>query len=173
MHSKPLGSFCSIYRTTLGFGILRASAAGFVAHELPFAAASFEEAQHQAGAHLPESPLTARGAELLSRYFAGERIDFSQLPLDLAGCTPFQQEVYRRVALIPYGCVVSYGEVASRCGSPKGARAIGTAMAKNSLPILIPCHRVLGSRGKLTGFSAPGGLASKRDLLVLEGVFLI
>jgi methylated-DNA-[protein]-cysteine S-methyltransferase len=71
---------------------------------------------------------------------------------------------------IPYGTTVSYAEVALACGSPKGARGVGSAMAANPLPILIPCHRVVGAGGLMTGFSAPGGVASKRELLILEGV---
>ncbi|KAA3612805.1 MAG: methylated-DNA--[protein]-cysteine S-methyltransferase [Planctomycetota bacterium] len=85
----------------------------------------------------------------------------------LPGNTPFMKEIYRRVAAIPAGQALSYGEVAAAAGRPKAARAVGSAMSKNPLPILIPCHRVIGSDGSLTGFG--GGLALKERMLVAEG----
>jgi len=163
----------SIYRAASGFGLLAANDNGLVAHHLPFGAPSIGDALELAATVHPrakgESPLTREGAGLLSRYFAGERVAFD-LPLDLQGFTPFQVAVYRTVADIPYGTVLSYLEVAAACGSPRGARAIGGAMAKNPLPVLIPCHRVVGVSGVMTGFTAPGGVASKREILLMEGV---
>jgi methylated-DNA-[protein]-cysteine S-methyltransferase len=84
------------------------------------------------------------------------------------GFTPFQQRVYRAVMKIPFGEVMSYGGIARMIGQPEAARGIGGAMARNPLPIIIPCHRVVGSSGKLTGYSAPGGIASKSWLLEME-----
>ena len=163
---------CSIYQTSAGFGALAASDVGLVAHHLPFGANSAAAALELVAKFHPlataENSLTAKGAELLARYFAGERMIFT-LPLQLGGFSQFRQAVYRMVAGIPYGTALSYAEVAVACGCPKGARAIGGAMAANPLPILIPCHRVVGVSGVLTGFSAPGGVASKRELLIMEG----
>ncbi|QWV98328.1 methylated-DNA--[protein]-cysteine S-methyltransferase [Geomonas nitrogeniifigens] len=163
----------TIYETSVGYGVLAASGKGVVAHHLPYGTASAGDALELAATLYPqasgESALTAQGAALLQRYFAGERVVFD-LPLDLDGCTPFQKEVYRVVASIPYGSVFSYQEVADACGSPRGARAIGGAMARNLLPIIIPCHRVVGASGVMTGFTAPGGTDSKRGLLLMEGV---
>jgi methylated-DNA-[protein]-cysteine S-methyltransferase len=97
-------------------------------------------------------------------YFAGELEKFD-LVLSPAG-TPFQLEVWRRLNEIPYGQTISYGELARRIGNPKASRAVGLANGSNPIPIVIPCHRVIGSNGKLTGYG--GGLPIKEKLLALE-----
>jgi methylated-DNA-[protein]-cysteine S-methyltransferase len=104
-------------------------------------------------------------ADRLKRYFNGETEDFTDR-LDLSGTTGFQQRVWRLVRNIPRGETRSYGWVARQIGSPKAARAVGQAMGRNPLPIIIPCHRVISSDGKLGGFG--GGLEIKRFLLDLE-----
>jgi methylated-DNA-[protein]-cysteine S-methyltransferase len=111
----------------------------------------------------PASVLCQAAAQL-AEYFAGQRQTFN-LPLSPQG-TAFQQAVWAQIALIPYGQTRSYGELAARLGNPAKARAAGGAAGRNPLPIIIPCHRVIGSSGSLTGFS--GGLAVKRFLLRLE-----
>ena len=98
-------------------------------------------------------------------YFEGESVDFND-ELDLRGTTPFQRDVWRVTASIPYGETRSYGWLAKEVGRPQNARAVGQALARNSLPIVIPCHRVTGSGGALGGYS--GGLEMKRRLLELE-----
>ena len=104
----------------------------------------------------------------LRDYFMGKRVEFTQ-PIDLSGVHgPFQRKVLQRLARLPFGRVISYGELASRAGSPRGARAVGAAMAANPMPVVIPCHRVIESRGKLGGYS--GGLSNKKKLLAHEGV---
>ena len=100
----------------------------------------------------------------LRAYFARELRDFD-LPLAPDG-TPFQRSVWNRLREIPYGETISYGELAKRVGNPKASRAVGMANGCNPLPIVVPCHRVIGSNGKLTGFG--GGIAAKRLLLDLE-----
>lgn len=100
----------------------------------------------------------------LQEYFAGKRKDFD-LPLVLEG-TEFQLLVWRNLQKIPYGETVSYGQLARRIGSPDAARAVGLANGSNPIPIIIPCHRVIGSNGDLTGFG--GGLPVKKKLLALE-----
>lgn len=117
------------------------------------------------------SGLTDSAAAELARYFAGERVSFC-LPVDNAAFTPFQQRVYAIVRGIPYGEVRTYGEIAREAGVPRAARGVGAAMAANPLPIVIPCHRVVGSFGALTGYSAPGGVDTKKWLLAMEGVML-
>jgi len=97
-------------------------------------------------------------------YFAGELEKFD-LVLSPAG-TPFQLDVWRRLYDIPYGETISYGELARRIGNPKASRAVGLANGSNPIPIVIPCHRVIGSNGKLTGYG--GGLPIKEKLLALE-----
>jgi methylated-DNA-[protein]-cysteine S-methyltransferase len=101
----------------------------------------------------------------LEAYFAGERQSF-ELALALHG-TPFQLRVWQELQRIPYGETISYGELARRVGVPGAARAVGLANGCNPLPIVVPCHRVIGSDGSLTGFG--GGLPIKRTLLVREG----
>jgi methylated-DNA-[protein]-cysteine S-methyltransferase len=101
----------------------------------------------------------------LEEYFAGERRRFD-LPLAPRG-TEFQQRVWRALREIPYGNTISYGELARRIGKPSAPRAVGLANGANPLPIIVPCHRVIGTDGSLTGFG--GGLPIKRRLLALEG----
>ncbi len=101
----------------------------------------------------------------LGEYFAGERRRF-ELPLAPQG-TEFQRRVWRALTEIPYGKTVSYGELARRIGKPSAPRAVGLANGANPLPIIVPCHRVIGADGSLTGFG--GGLPIKRKLLALEG----
>jgi methylated-DNA-[protein]-cysteine S-methyltransferase len=104
----------------------------------------------------------------LKDYFAGKRTEFTQ-PVDLSAVHgPFQRRVLQRLARLPFGRVISYGELATRSGSPRGARAVGAAMAANPLPVVIPCHRVIESRGKLGGYSS--GISNKKKLLAHEGV---
>ena len=101
----------------------------------------------------------------LEEYFQGRRKDFD-LPLAAAG-TQFQQSVWRALIAIPYGEVRSYGDIAKAIKRPRAVRAVGAANGRNPLPIVVPCHRVIGSNGALTGFA--GGLQAKRTLLRLEG----
>ena len=100
----------------------------------------------------------------LEQYFAGERREFS-LKLAFDG-SEFQQTVWQFLQTIPYGTTTTYGEIAARIGRPGAARAVGLANGSNPIPIIVPCHRVIGADGSLTGFG--GGLATKRALLALE-----
>jgi methylated-DNA-[protein]-cysteine S-methyltransferase len=100
----------------------------------------------------------------LREYFAGARRDF-EIPLLMEG-TDFQKRVWKNLQKIPYGETISYGELANRIGDPKAVRAVGAANGQNPIPIIVPCHRVIGSNGSLTGFG--GGLENKRKLLDLE-----
>ncbi len=104
----------------------------------------------------------------LEEYFAGERTEFD-LPLEVAG-THFQRDVWFALSEIPYGKTVSYGELAEMVGRPKAFRAVGQANGSNPIPIVLPCHRVVASGGRIGGYG--GGLPMKRRLLALEGVVL-
>lgn len=109
----------------------------------------------------------------LKRYFEGERVLFKDVPLDLsASGGAFEQEVWQKIREIPYGRVRSYGWLARGIGRPRAARAVGRACGRNPLPPIIPCHRVVGARGELVGYSGQGGLKIKRRLLELEAVFI-
>ena len=112
------------------------------------------------------SALTNRAANQLQEYFAGKRTSFD-LPLNPKG-TPFQLAVWEQLRAIPYGTTVSYGDVARSLGKPKAFRAVGMANNSNPIPILIPCHRVIGANGRLVGYG--GGLKIKRILLEVEGI---
>jgi len=115
------------------------------------------------------SPVLAEAAAQLDAYFAGELVTF-ELPLELHG-TEFQRRCWLALASIPYGQTVSYGEQARRLGlGGDAARAVGAANGQNPLPIVLPCHRVIGADGSLTGFG--GGLETKRFLLEHEGALL-
>ncbi|HAL40009.1 MAG TPA: cysteine methyltransferase, partial [Polaromonas sp.] len=99
-------------------------------------------------------------------YFAGQRNRF-EVPLDLACGTAFQQSVWQALLAIPYGRTASYGEVSRRIGKPTAVRAVGAAVGRNPVSIIVPCHRVMGANGSLTGYA--GGLDRKTALLKLEG----
>ena len=104
----------------------------------------------------------------LRRYFEGERVDLSAVKVDLSRYGTFHANVIQAAQGIPYGRLVTYGELAKMAGSERAARAAGSAMAGNNTPIIVPCHRVIASGGKIGGFSS--GLEWKRELLRLEGV---
>jgi methylated-DNA-[protein]-cysteine S-methyltransferase len=122
--------------------------------------------KHTVPALACEHPVLAQAAEELCAYFAGSQRSFS-VALDARG-TAFQQAVWDALRKLPYGEIVSYGDLAKRLGNPRGARAVGGAVGANPIPIMIPCHRVLGAGRRLGGFT--GGLAVKRQLLALEGI---
>lgn len=112
----------------------------------------------------PVSPVLVQAAAQLAEYFAGQRQSFT-IPLAPRG-TPFQQEVWRALCAIPYGQTRSYGQLAAALGRPSAARAVGGACRRNPIWLMIPCHRVVGASGSLTGYA--GGLERKKALLALE-----
>jgi methylated-DNA-[protein]-cysteine S-methyltransferase len=113
-----------------------------------------------------DHPILKQAREQLSEYFAGQRRHFD-LPLDLSCGTAFQQSVWQTLRAIPPGEVISYGEVSRRIGNPTAVRAVGGAVGRNPVSIIVPCHRVMGTNGALTGYG--GGLERKTALLRLEG----
>ena len=134
------------------------------------AGAWFEGQKHHPGdIAVPERPdddLLARAARRLQAYFdAGGDAGFGDLPFDLRG-TPFQQRVWHALLRIPRGTTRSYAEIAIAIGAPHAVRAVGAAVGRNPISVIVPCHRVLGSDGSLTGYA--GGLERKRRLLALE-----
>jgi len=116
---------------------------------------------------IPENPngFLEKARAQFAEYFDGRRKTFD-LPLDFGGCGEFSVRVYRELVKIPYGGTASYKDIAERIGCPKGFRAVGRANNKNPLPIVVPCHRVIGSDGKMVGFG--GGIDLKIKLLELE-----
>jgi len=143
---------------------------------------------------LPESSSSATRSRLLSRFkgaeesdpppdvrrtidavaalLRGERTDLAFVPVDMDGLPEFHQRVYEVARTIPPGTTMTYGEIASRLGDPGSARAVGQALGKNPIPVIVPCHRVLAAGGRNGGFSAPGGTATKLNLLAIEGAQL-
>ena len=151
--------------TPLGDLVITASDAGltgvwFPGPDLP--------AFHPDGGRGSATAVLARAREQLAEYFAGSRTAFD-LPLAPAG-TAFQRRVWDALRTIPYGATLSYSELARRLGDPRATRAVGAANGKNPIPIIVPCHRVIGARGELTGFG--GGLERKRWLLEHEGALM-
>jgi len=115
------------------------------------------------------SEVLGRAKDQLTEYFTGTRTTFD-IPLDAAG-SEFERRVWDLLRAIPYGATTTYGELAKRLGSTKEARAVGAANGKNPIPIIVPCHRVIGANGDLTGFG--GGIERKRWLLQHEGALLL
>ena len=133
-------------------------------------AESLEQIARLAGPRVLRAPRAVSAARLeLDEYFAGRRRGFD-LPIDLRGQAPFTVSVLGELAKVPYGHTRTYGELAARAGNPRAARAVGTVMNRNPLPIVLPCHRIVGSSGSLVGYG--GGLERKELLLRLEGAIL-
>lgn len=120
------------------------------------------------GERADDDPVLVAAATQLREYFAGDRKEF-ELPLSPAG-TQFQLAVWQRLREIPYGTTISYGELARRVGNPAASRAVGLANGRNPIAIVVPCHRVIGANGALTGFG--GGMDAKKTLLDLEAATL-
>ncbi len=115
---------------------------------------------------VPEVVVAA--VEGITALLAGEHRDLQDVVLDWGGVDPFHRRVLEATRAVGPGCITSYGELARQIGAPGAARAVGTALGNNPWPIVVPCHRVLASDGALTGFSAPGGVATKRRMLEIE-----
>ena len=144
-----------------------------------------------AGFHLPLATLDATRTRLQQRWsgavesapppgvqrvidrvlalLGGEAIDLGDIPLDLAEAPEFHRRVYEVARTIPPGRTMTYGEIAKRLGVPHESREVGQALGRNPIAIIVPCHRVLGDDGKMGGFSASGGVATKRRILEIEG----
>jgi methylated-DNA-[protein]-cysteine S-methyltransferase len=130
-----------------------------------------EELSQAAGRRVLRVPRRIEAARReLDEYFEGRRTEFD-LHLDVSRVPEFQRVVLNELALVPYGEVTTYGALAARVGKPRAARAVGGAMHHNPIPIVLPCHRVIGANGSLTGYG--GGLDRKRALLKLEGALLV
>jgi methylated-DNA-[protein]-cysteine S-methyltransferase len=112
------------------------------------------------------SPLLER----ISAYYEGAYVDFSKEKTDLSGYSQFSQKILLACAKIKYGKTMTYKQLAKVSGCPASARAVGGVMSRNRIPLIIPCHRVIGSDGLLHGFSAPGGIETKKKMLLLEKV---
>lgn len=166
-HARPV---LDVFSTRLGWMAMRGTPEGLSA--LTFGhqdAESALAALNETGEHLNKNASWVKEArDLLKAFSRGDEVNLSTIPLDLTHRSPFEQRVRQQLLSVNYGQTISYKELAEASGSPKAARAVGTIMAKNPIPLVIPCHRVLGSGGKLGGYSAPSGLDMKRALLKME-----
>lgn len=162
-------TIAAVLPTSAGWVGCAATARGLTRLTLP--QRSWTQAWRRLGVSAPNGislgPVSKDLQQRLDRYFAGKPEIFRDIPLDLRGVSPFTRRVLMAVRAIPRGQVRSYRQVAAAVGRPQAARAVGRVMAANSLCIVVPCHRVVGSNGSLGGFG--GGLDLKRRLLTLEG----
>jgi methylated-DNA-[protein]-cysteine S-methyltransferase len=162
MSTAPLVTF----DTALGRCAVRWSAAGISGVLLP-------ERRLRPGSRLEDDPDLPAGVRTaidgIVAVLGGAPRDLRDIVLDERGIDPFRRAVYAATRDIAPGTTRSYGEVARAIGQPDGARDVGAALARNPCPVIVPCHRVVAANGALTGFSAPGGLQTKRRMLELEG----
>ncbi len=177
MQTKPRFQehYC-LFDTPIGVCGVAWSNQGLTRLQLPEAdkGATEERLRPHSASRAPEAPL--RHIELvitkIQQYLSGTKADFSSVALDLSYIGPFYRKIYEAARSVGWGHTASYGELARQAGSPGAARAVGQAMARNPVPIIIPCHRILASGHKVGGFSAFGGIATKAHLLALEGAYV-
>ena len=171
----------TVVGTPLGFAAIATRGEMLVAVSLPLPTRdqAIERVSEDLGELLEEGECRiARLPERITAYFSGETVDFSDTRVDLSYAGPFEALVLERVQRIPYGSVVTYGELAAQAGSPRAARAVGNVMARNRSPLIIPCHRVVRS-GRTAGdrpCDTVGGFAygtdTKKAMLRIEGVII-
>lgn len=166
----------AIFETAIGDCALVWSPAGVAGVCLPEQTRSRLERLVQQGfpGTSVQSP-SPREAAIVGRIQAlmrGEQVDFSAVPLDLDDVPDFHRRVYAATRAIPQGETRTYGQLAETLGEPGAARAVGQALGRNPVPVIVPCHRVLAAGGRAGGFSAPGGVVTKQRILALEGVEL-
>jgi methylated-DNA-[protein]-cysteine S-methyltransferase len=164
-----------VFETAMGFCAIAWSDEGVARFQLP--TKSVEAAERLMRRRVPDAdpgaPPQDIGAVVAAarRYFSGEETDFSQVRLDLGDEDAFFRRIYEALRLVGWGGTTTYGALAKEAGAGReGARDVGEAMARNPVPLIIPCHRVLAAGGKIGGFSAPGGSRTKMRMLELEGV---
>jgi methylated-DNA-[protein]-cysteine S-methyltransferase len=170
-------SHIHIFETAAGFCGIAWSEKGISGFRLPgdSAEATERHLRRRVPNAVPGTPPASvyKVIAAVKRYFAGEIIDFSDVPVDLDGQEAFFQQIYAELRQVGWGETTTYGTLAKALGAgPEAARDVGQAMAKNPVPLIIPCHRVLAAGGKVGGFSAPGGSVAKARMLQLEGVSL-
>ena len=174
--TSTTNNFC-LFPTAIGACAIAWSDRGVTSVWLP------ESSDHQTRARVarrfPQAlesgppPFVAHAINGIVALLEGEPRDLTDVPLDLESAPEFHRRVYEVARTIKPGTTLSYGEVAERLGEPDTARAVGQALGRNPIPIIVPCHRVLAAHGATGGFSAPGGTATKLQLLAIEGARLL
>jgi methylated-DNA-[protein]-cysteine S-methyltransferase len=167
------GAAFALFQTAIGPCAIVWRGGAVIGAALPAAtedATRAQVARRFPGAEEAESPaFIAEAIALIVRLLAGEAADLSGIEIDLSAADEFERKVYAAALGIERGEVRTYGEVAAAIGAPGTARAVGAALGRNPIPIIVPCHRVLAAAGKSGGFSAPGGTATKFRILAIEG----
>jgi methylated-DNA-[protein]-cysteine S-methyltransferase len=167
----------TVFETPIGPCGLVWNARGISGLRLPEGTAEKTRARmRQRRPGIPESvppPEIQRAIDRILALLRGEAVDLSDIPLDLEAAPDFHRKVYEVARTIPPGKTMTYGEIARRLGAPNESREVGQALGRNPVAIIVPCHRVLGADGKMGGFSATGGVATKRRILEIEGASAI
>jgi methylated-DNA-[protein]-cysteine S-methyltransferase len=163
----------AIFDTPIGACGIAWNATGIAGLQLPSATADRTRARMRqrwpaAVEAVPPSGVQ-RAIDRVLALLAGEAIDLADIPLDLRDAPDFHRKVYEVARTIPPGQTMTYGEIARRLGAPHESREVGQALGRNPIAIIVPCHRVLGADGRMGGFSASGGVATKRRILEIEG----
>lgn len=163
----------ALFETAVGCCGIAWCARGVVGVQLPEADESTtRERMRRRFANVPEAPPPAhveRAVERIRALLRGEPADLSEIALDMDRVPPFDRRVYEVARTIPPGTTLTYGQIAARIGEPGAARAVGRALGHNPFAPVVPCHRILSADGKMHGFSATGGVATKLRLLTIEG----
>ncbi len=169
--------YYNIFETKMGWVGIAGNKDGLIRLILP--ESSSQDIREELNVHfyfeeklMREESLFAPLTERIKAYFEGKKIEFDKEKLNLSPYTTFQRRILLTARGIPYGVTQTYLWLAEQSGFPRAYRAAGGVMRINPLPLIIPCHRVLGSDGKLTGFSSQGGIELKRKMLALEGVII-
>ena len=166
----------TLFDTAIGSCAIAWNDRGVVAFQLPEGSSS--ATRRTLNSRVPEAiegeatPAVQRIVDAVVALLRGERTDLAFVPLDMDGLPEFHRRVYDIARTIPAGTTMTYGEIATRLGDPGAARAVGQALGRNPIPVIVPCHRVLAAGGRSGGFSAPGGTKTKLNLLAIEGAQL-
>ena len=166
----------ALFQTPLGLCGLAWTDRGILRVQLP--EASDEATRARLTRHCPEADESTPPADVrraidgITALMNGDPVDLSSVALDMEAVPPFHRRVFEIARTIPAGRTCTYGDIAARLGEPGSARAVGYALGRNPFPIIVPCHRVLTARGTLGGFSASGGVATKRRMLIIERALL-
>jgi methylated-DNA-[protein]-cysteine S-methyltransferase len=163
----------TLFDTPIGTCGIAWNAKGIVGFQLPSATAQVTRSRLQQrwteAVESTPSPGVQRTIDRVLALLNGEAIDLSDIPVDLDDAPEFHRKVYEVARTIPPGQTMTYGEIAKRLGVPHESREVGQALGRNPIAVIVPCHRVLGADGKMGGFSASGGVATKRRILEIEG----
>jgi methylated-DNA-[protein]-cysteine S-methyltransferase len=154
----------AIFDTALGRCAIVWGPRGIAAVELPGSRRALRGASEA-----PPPPEVAGAIEAIVALLDGDRRDLNAIAVDMDGVGEFERRVYDAARAVPAGETVTYGEIAARIGERGAAQAVGRALGRNPFPIVVPCHRVVAADGSLRGFSAPGGIETKRRMLAIEG----